>query len=533
MKENMNAGKIPLMIGTTGHLDIREEDRGMLRETVIRELNKLKEHCPHTPMVMLCSLARGADLLCAEAAEAAGISLWAVLPMDREEYEKDFSPENLTRFDYYMERAEKAYVAPAAEEPPETWSRDFCYRQAGIHVAEHCQVMLALWDGGPDRSGCGGTAAVKSLMDGKWQPVHGAPARCAENALTIHVMTPRKGAEGDAGEIRILGNREAMAEILAKTDEFNALAETAGDSYPLLPEDAGGDDGLRRMEEVHRAADSLSMRFAKQYRRILAGLAATGTLLTMAFLIYDEKNMIPMILLCGAMLICAFLLSGAASRSACHRRYIEYRALAETMRVQAYLRYAGSGVEAQRLMTWTQRMESAWILCAVCAMNAQPAPEKIRDIRECWVQDQQAYHRKAGRRTGRRSEGNDRTVRVILICSIAAYAVTLAFELLCGGLIFRPAIHAEDPEGFRTIMKIALGSLSAGTLFLSGYYGKLNLERRASDHAKMETFHRVMAERLAEQGQTESLLETLAREELAENGSWCSYRRDNKPELDL
>ena len=535
MSERNSSGKIPLVIGITGHLELREKDRDMLREMVKRELGRLCERCPHTPVVMLCALARGADLLCADAAEEAGIPLWAALPMERAEYEKDFSPEDLARLARHLARAEKVYTAPVSEKAPETESRDFRYRQCGIHIAEHCQILLALWDGGEDRSSCGCAAAVNALLEGCWEPERGTASRSAENAVVIHVMTPRKGsAAGDAGEVRILGDRNAMAEILERTEEFNTLAENAGqDGYAPLPEDAGKEPELQEMQAVYRAADSLSLRFAKQYRRILAGLAATGTLLTLAFLLYDEKDMIPMILLCGAMLACAVLLSGRAEHSACHRRYIEYRALAEAMRVQMYLRYAGSRVEAQRLMSWTQQTETAWILCAVCALNAQKPPETARDIRECWVMDQEAYHRKAGRRTGKKNEGNNRLVRIILLCSAAVYAATLAFELLCGGLVFHPVIGMEDPDAFRVMIKIVLGTLSAGTLFLSGYYGKMNLERETTDHGKMEVFFRTMSERIAAQGQTESLMETLGREELAENGSWCSYRRDAKPELDL
>ena len=81
MSERNSSGKIPLVIGITGHLELREKDRDMLRETVKRELEKLRGRCPYTPVVMLCALARGADLLCADAAEEAGIPLWAALPM--------------------------------------------------------------------------------------------------------------------------------------------------------------------------------------------------------------------------------------------------------------------------------------------------------------------------------------------------------------------------------------------------------------------------------------------------------------------
>ena len=68
-REYMNEKKIPLTIGITGHLNPRMRDTLALRDAVKRELTKLRTRCPHTPMVMLCSLAQGADLLCAEAAE--------------------------------------------------------------------------------------------------------------------------------------------------------------------------------------------------------------------------------------------------------------------------------------------------------------------------------------------------------------------------------------------------------------------------------------------------------------------------------
>jgi hypothetical protein len=49
----------------------------------------------------------------------------------------------------------------------------------------------------------------------------------------------------------------------------------------------------------------------------------------------------------------------------------------------------------------------------------------------------------------------------------------------------------------------------------------------------MERFFARMSERLQEEGQTDALLTALAREELIENGNWCSYQRDNAPEISL
>ena len=54
----MNEKKIPLTIGITGHLDPRFGDTVALRDAVKRELTKIRTRCPHTPLVLLCSLAK-------------------------------------------------------------------------------------------------------------------------------------------------------------------------------------------------------------------------------------------------------------------------------------------------------------------------------------------------------------------------------------------------------------------------------------------------------------------------------------------
>ena len=61
--------KIPLLVGVTGHIDLREADWDTLRRVVTDELKRLRETYPHTPLKMLNSLAAGADLLCADCAE--------------------------------------------------------------------------------------------------------------------------------------------------------------------------------------------------------------------------------------------------------------------------------------------------------------------------------------------------------------------------------------------------------------------------------------------------------------------------------
>ena len=61
----------------------------------------------------------------------------------------------------------------------------------------------------------------------------------------------------------------------------------------------------------------------------------------------------------------------------------------------------------------------------------------------------------------------------------------------------------------------------------------MSLERKKTDHRKMEAFFRTLNRQMEQFGQTEELMELLAREELTENGNWSSYQQDNAPELNI
>ena len=529
--------KIPLVIGVTGHIDLREEDGDALLAAVCLEMEKLRNRFPCTPLKMISGLAAGADLLCADAAEKLNIPLTAVLPFPAEEYRQDFSAADWTRVTHHLARAETVYTVTPAEAEPESADRDFFCRQVEIHIAEHCHILIALWDGQEDNAlGCGNSGTLRFALNGEWIPLRGMALRSGENSAVIHIMTPGSpDHSSQAGAVRYLGSWQMMEDVLKSTEEFNRLAEKAElEENSLLSSLKESQlPHLPTLDALYRTADTLSLRFARQYRRTLKSLAALATLLTFAFLLYDNGEMIPMILLCGAALGCSFLCCRQAARTVCHKRYLEFRTLAEALRVQFFLRCAGSGIEVQRCMTWSQQRETGWVLLAVSAVNAGNWSVAPRDISVCWVRGQETYHHLAEKKASDRVARNERILDIAGKCSILLYAAVLCYELLCGGLIFSPSFSLRDPESIRTLLKIVLGTISAGTLFIAEYYGKLNLRRERDDHRKMESFFRKVSSQMSFRGQDENLLEILAREELSENGNWCSYRRDNAPELNL
>ncbi len=520
--------RIPIVVGVTGHRAVRDKDRDALFEAVTRELTVLRARCPHSPIVMLNSLAEGADLLCADAAKALGIPLIVALPTDAASYTKDFSEEEKQRFDAHCAAAESVFVVSPIEREPTDPDMDFRYRQAGIYVAEHSHILLALWDGdGAQKDGCGTAAAVSFALEGRFSPHGRLPVRSGRNTQVIHIVCPRAEQNEPAGTVHMLGNANAVSDVLKRTDAFNASVSDVPAPAPFCD---AKDPVLLRTAKLYAAADVLSLSAAKTYRRVLAWLALLGTALTVAFLLYDEAELYGLILAVGAMLALSFGLHRYAVRSDCHRRYLEYRVLAESLRVQSFLRYAGSPTEVFSLLPLTQRTETGWVLCALSALAAGAPPKETHPVR-IWIEEQQVYHERAYRKTARQQKRSDRVVRIASILSVLLYLSALLFELFSGVLGFPVLLRTGDPNLYRAILKLALGSLSAATLFIANYYGKQSLSRKVSDHARMAAFYGSVLDRIHENDP--DLLAVLAREELIENGHWYAYQSDNTPDVSI
>ena len=210
----------PIRIGISGHRKLRPEDIEALSEAVREELKKLKKAYPHTPLELLCSLAEGGDLLCADAAEELGIPVHAILPMEIVEYEKDFTSAGLERLHHHLDAAAEVIIPAFTENEPETMKPEFLYRQAGIYVSAHTDILIALWDGAPGLYGCGTAEAVDFTLKADYQPADGV--KPTEPKGVIHIFTPRGDhTEELAGTRHYLGDWEVLRARLKALDAQN------------------------------------------------------------------------------------------------------------------------------------------------------------------------------------------------------------------------------------------------------------------------------------------------------------------------
>jgi len=117
---------------------------------------------PPRPVEALSSLAAGTDQLFAEIALDCGARLTVITPAA--DYETTFTPDELSRFRSLLRRAQ-AHVAmdfPSVS--------DEAYYATGAYIAEHSDLILAVWDGRPAR-GLGGTGDVVHYARALGKPV--------------------------------------------------------------------------------------------------------------------------------------------------------------------------------------------------------------------------------------------------------------------------------------------------------------------------------------------------------------------------
>jgi hypothetical protein len=107
---------------------------------------------------LLSPLAGGADQIVAQAGLERGYCLHAILPFEKQDYRATLDDEgDRARFDTLIGRADRIL-----ELPGERGAETEAYVMAGRATVAHCDLLLAVWDGEPPR-GRGGTADVVEL----------------------------------------------------------------------------------------------------------------------------------------------------------------------------------------------------------------------------------------------------------------------------------------------------------------------------------------------------------------------------------
>lgn len=353
-----------LVIGVTGHRRLQPADVPALEAGIRGFFLELRQRYPDLPLVLLSPLAEGGDRLAAEVAFELGIRVIAPLPLPVAQYRDDFAGDaSRAVFERQLARAEPLVLplrhredagATGVDGP----ARDRQYAEAGMFVSRHCHILLALWDGDAGAS-LGGTADVVRFH------LHGElPGRLDrrrasltllgvdENRLIHHLPAGREGAaplqparsrwlaaeDGTVGHDALPAAFDGMFRHQA---EFNVdsrkYADAIGAAIAAAP-----DAPSCPIHRLFVATDWLASTYQRRVTRVLrityAVAAATGAAFILYAHVHSQDAMIYLYLLLFA---AGVGLAVLVQRRQWHRKYLDYRALAEGLRVLSYWRRAG------------------------------------------------------------------------------------------------------------------------------------------------------------------------------------------------
>lgn len=133
-------------VGVTGHQALPPAAAALVRARLLDVFPSADD------VLVICSLAVGADTLVAEQMLHSGAQLRVIVPCDG--YEATFKDDaSLRQYKSLLAEASSVELLPFSA-PSER-----AFLAAGRKVADECDLLLAVWDGQPAR-GLGGTADV-------------------------------------------------------------------------------------------------------------------------------------------------------------------------------------------------------------------------------------------------------------------------------------------------------------------------------------------------------------------------------------
>ena len=285
------------------------------------------------------------------------------------------------------------------------------------------------------------------------------------------------------------------------------------------------DPALIEIDNFFAVADNLSIKNAQRHQNTLLALSILGPLISIVFFLYFEGEQHGMIILCTILLLILYMIHRQSIKLDCHRKYLEYRVFAETLRVQFFLSMAKTGLEATEISPWFIKKGIPWIEEIMKNLPVNEVKEK-HDIMYFWVFDQKSYHEGALTKAENEKKRQKKIEKIAITLTILAYLLGLAFE---GYMYFcSPNI---DAHLIRLGLKIIIGSMSVGTIFLENYYGKMSLSEKINNHKRMIKLYEKIRKEILKKGETPEIIEYLAREFLIENTTWYAYQNKNKAEL--
>ena len=563
-----NLYEIPFVVGITGHRDLPPAQLPVIRGAVESLLRSLLQANPDARIQVLCSMADGADLLVAEVAQGLGIDVLALLTFPEDICRSDLQDDAArATFDRVMSRAERLEMPLLPGVTRESLGaggaeRDQQYLRAALVQARYCSLLIAIWDGKPTTHVAGSARVVELRRRGlqlasdndlmyEIRCTRITDVAAAHDAAAVQVRGFSGGEVEDAFDALELPRR--LREMLARTAAFNRDAANAEERIRaqgralLPPDDAGARPALAMLNQLFMQADVLGSQFR---RRFLAAIRLRYALwAAMAAMLFSLERVdyagaaLFVVVSVLAIFVASRVHALVAHRRSWHRKYLDYRALAEALRVDFYWEMAGmrsryAGEFAHENFLQRQDADLEWIRAALRAVNlraaiapAQPTTDGIGQVMAGWIGDDtpagragQIHYYRA--RSAQLHQGLHRAERIDRVLLGVGLLLALTFLVDIVMSTSEARLLPEHPRHY-LMWCMALLTLYAG---IYEFYVVERADRTlARQYRYMHGLFRIAARELAAAPTADArleLLRSLGNASLAEHAQWTLSQRD-------
>lgn len=540
---------IPLTIAVAGHRHIGQRHAHEIAQHIRDKFEELKSRYRSTPIRCLSSLSTTADMLFAEVALALGLEVVAVLSspsqalaesLRKEAQDPQAGAEQQSKFLALVSKCTGIIVLGqeiTLGNRPRTAA-------VGRYLARHSHLLFALWDNKHNAEE-GSTGHIVSLFkngchDDRQKGAGGSVLDCPEPQGVRHLWMESQ----EGGGLRPAGwestdpkdsEEKALAQRLSALDRFNKQAQRMAPGEPTLFHHAVEALSLPRLPEEPQTqrligafaiADQLAVKFRDQAWRTLQIVFISALAMITAFALYSNINAHPLLLglyIAGFAAGCGALLFEFLVQS--HNQFLDYRVLAEALRIQVFFRLAGVETMISEKYLSKFKAEVAWIRDALrCMDSGLPALAVDQElVKRCWIDEQNKYYLSRGRKEKTVYVTMENSAKVFLFSGLCLATFLLVATLRCGENALAPYLNKW--------IVLLIGFLPAFAAILSGYVYRRGLEAHTKEYERMQPIFQRAAKLVGamslpqDAADFREVVTELGLEALAENGDWLLLHR--------
>ena len=436
--------RLGLVVGVTGHRHLRPERIESLHTELTRLMTALRDLVSgisggQGTIRVLSQFAAGTDQVAARLALDAGLLIGAVLPFDRQHVLATLEPKARTGFaELEAQAGGCVWHLPGGHAED-----DRGYMLAGEAMLAEADLLIAVWDG-KSANGPGGTADVVASAVRRGVPVlhvrpelptdttivwsgltgllpellgpYNPPTTKLTDAilekLIEHLVAPPRDDEECAALERFMAEPERRRRLRPEYALLLALTGVRPFSWPRRSAKAAtgfptaaADDGTKYLEQSFARADALADHFGELYRGSVIFnyfAAAAAVLLALLGPVWPPAK--PYLVLGELVLILTLIVNThVGNRRQWHQRWLDYRYLAETIRLMPNLKrlctagHPRGTTDVPRVQRWMDWYATALWRAAgpPPSLASQGAVDAVReDVLHGDVEPQITYHRK-------------------------------------------------------------------------------------------------------------------------------------------